>query len=61
MRPTPAAPRFHITGRPGPGDRPPLPSGHPLTWGLITRGTLLDSAEYPFPVFDCDAAEGIQG
>jgi hypothetical protein len=32
-------------------ERPPLPAGHPLSWGLITQGTVLDGAEYPFPVF----------
>ena len=43
--------RYFVTGRPGRDDRPPLPAGHPLTWGLITRGTTLDEAPYPFPVF----------
>ena len=43
--------RYFVTGRPGRDDRPPLPAGHPLTWGLITQGTTLDSAPYPFPVF----------
>ncbi len=33
-------------------DRAPRPSGHPLTWGAITRGTVLEGAEYPYPVFD---------
>ena len=42
---------FVVRGRPGQFDRPPLPAGHPLTWGAITAGTLLDHAEYPFPVF----------
>jgi hypothetical protein len=32
-------------------NRPPLPAGHPQTWGLLTRGTLLDGAPYPYPVF----------
>ena len=41
-----------VTGRPGLQDRPALPAGHPLTWGLLTRGTVLDGADYPFPVFD---------
>ena len=27
-------------------DRPPLPAGHPLTWGAIT-----DGIPYPYPVF----------
>lgn len=43
--------RYFVTGRPGRDDRPPLPAGHPLTWGLITRGTTLEEAPYPFPVF----------
>ncbi len=34
-----------------PADRPARPSGHPLTWGLITAGTVLDGAVYPYPVF----------
>ena len=29
-----------------------MPAGHPLTWGLLTAGTVLDGAPYPFPVFD---------
>ena len=60
MRPDLAPERTYVTGRPGPRDRPPLPSGHPVTWGLITRGTLLDRAAYPFPVFDCEPAEDLQ-
>lgn len=32
-------------------DRPPWPAGHPQTWGMITHGTLLQGAAYPFPVF----------
>ena len=51
------AKRFHVTGRPGFADRPPLPSGHPLTWDLINRGTLLERAAYPYPVFDCEPRE----
>ncbi len=43
--------RYFVTGRPGHNDRPPLPAGHPLTWGLITSGTCLDASPYPFPVF----------
>lgn len=31
--------------------RPPLPAGHPRTWGLLTDGTVLDGAAYPYPVF----------
>lgn len=53
-RPTnPTSPhrRYFVTGRPGRDDRPALPAGHPLTWGLITQGTTLEAAPYPFPVF----------
>ena len=49
--------RLHVTGRPGPADRPALPPGHPITWGLITSGTVLEQASYPFPVFDMDGWE----
>jgi hypothetical protein len=34
-----------------PRDRPARPAGHPLTWGLITDGTVLDGERYPYPVF----------
>ena len=40
-----------VRGRPGPDDRPALPSGHPDSWGLITAGTCIEGAPYPFPVF----------
>lgn len=40
-----------VRGRPGANDRPALPAGHPVTWGAITRGTVLDGAAYPYPVF----------
>ena len=40
-----------VRGRPGPDDRPALPSGHPDTWGLITAGTCTEGTPYPFPVF----------
>ena len=43
---------YRVSGRPGPLDRPALPAGHALTWGLLTDGTVLDGAEYPFPVFN---------
>jgi hypothetical protein len=43
--------RYFVTGRPGRDDRAPLPAGHPMTWGLINRGTTLETAPYPFPVF----------
>ncbi len=42
---------YVVRGRPGQNDRPALPAGHPISWGAITRGTVLDSAIYPFPVF----------
>ena len=42
---------YVVRGRPGQNDRPALPAGHPVTWGAITSGTVLDRAEYPFPVF----------
>ncbi len=32
-------------------DRPPRPPGHPECWGLITAGTVLDGAPYPYPVY----------
>lgn len=40
-----------VRGRPGANDRPALPAGHPVTWGAITGGTVLDGAAYPYPVF----------
>ena len=42
---------YVVRGRPGQNDRPALPAGHPVTWGAITEGTVLDHALYPFPVF----------
>ena len=30
-------------------ERPPLPSGHPRTWGAITLGTSLEGIAYPIP------------
>ncbi len=32
-------------------DRPPLPAGHPRTWGPINRGTTLEGTPYPLPWF----------
>lgn len=32
-------------------DRPARQAGHPLTWGLINAGTVLEGAAYPYPVF----------
>lgn len=46
-----SGPLFVIRGRPGALDRPPLPAGHPVSWGAITDGTVLDQSCYPFPVF----------
>ncbi|HET7884565.1 MAG TPA: AsnC family protein [Acetobacteraceae bacterium] len=31
--------------------RPPLPPGHPKSWGVLTVGTVLENAPYPLPVF----------
>lgn len=31
--------------------RPPLPAGHPQSWGLLTQGTCLHGVVYPHPVF----------
>ncbi len=42
---------MRIVGRPRLDERPALPAGHPETWGLLTNGTVLDGAEYPFPIF----------
>jgi hypothetical protein len=32
-------------------DRPARQAGHPLTWGLINAGTVLEGETYPYPVF----------
>ncbi len=32
-----------------PGNREPLPAGHPLAWQILTHGTLLAGTAYPFP------------
>lgn len=32
-------------------ERPPRCPGHPETWSLLTRGTPLEGAPYPYPVF----------
>lgn len=34
-----------------PADRPPRQAGHPATWGLINKGTVLENEPYPYPVF----------
>lgn len=46
-----SSPIRRVRGRPGANDRPALPAGHPVTWGAITGGTMLDGAAYPYPVF----------
>ena len=42
---------YVVRGRPGKDDRGALPAGHRLTWGMLTDGTVLEDAPYPFPVF----------
>jgi hypothetical protein len=32
-------------------DRPPFPPGHEISWGLLTRGTVLEGDPYPLPWF----------
>jgi len=32
-------------------DRPPRCAGHPITWTLLTSGTVLEGEAYPYPVF----------
>jgi hypothetical protein len=32
-------------------DRPSRQAGHPLTWGLLNAGTVLEGEAYPYPVF----------
>ena len=32
-------------------DRPARQAGHPLTWSLLTAGTVLEGEAYPYPVF----------
>jgi hypothetical protein len=38
-------------GQEEPRDRPARQAGHPLTWGLINVGTVLEGEAYPYPVF----------
>ena len=42
---------YVVRGRPGKEDRGALPAGHRLSWGMITDGTVLQDAAYPYPVF----------
>lgn len=45
-RPMPRPPRTELDNP----NRPPLRAGHPITWGLLTNGTLLDGAPFvPLP------------
>ena len=45
-----AAPRRAVQmGRQSADNRPPLPPGHPASWGLLTAGTLLHGAAYTPP------------
>ena len=39
-------PRAQDDGQAG---REPLPAGHPISWGAIIAGTVLDGTAYPFP------------
>jgi hypothetical protein len=32
-------------------DRTAWPPGHPVTWGVLTEGTVLAGQAYPYPVF----------
>lgn len=41
---------FTVKGHLPRGDQGALPPGHPVSWGAITAGTVLDAAEYPYPV-----------
>ena len=34
-----------------PRDRPPRQAGHPATWTLLTKGTVLEGEAYPYPIF----------
>jgi hypothetical protein len=35
-----------FSGRAGEDERLPLPPGHPVSWGLLTQGTVLEGAAY---------------
>ncbi len=39
-------------------ERPCLPPGHPVTWGALTAGTLLEATPYPWP--SCQREPGTQ-
>ena len=45
---------YRVCGRPSHDERPPLPAGHPVTWVMLTQGTVIDGNPYPYPVFDLD-------
>lgn len=55
-RKPPAPPRAASMPRAEPG-REPLPPGHPVSWGAITAGTLLDGAQYPYPPMEAAVPE----
>lgn len=38
---------YHVSGRPGPDDRPCVPPGHSSSWDLINQGTILAGSAYP--------------
>lgn len=42
---------YVVRGRPGQNDRPALSAGHPISWELLTAGTVIDGAKYPHPVY----------
>ena len=35
-----------FAGRAGEDERHPLPPGHPLSWGLLTQGTILEGTAF---------------
>lgn len=60
--------RIHAAGGPAPAVRPKppaeedpnrgaLPAGHPLTWGMLTRGTLLEGVRF-VPLSDAERDAG---
>lgn len=44
---TPVTKSKYYAVPPFPRDEQPLPAGHPETWGLLTRGTVLDGTPWP--------------